>query len=203
MRRAVAVLLAGLLTGSSGLPGCEEGYESAPDSAAGRGRCSNVDVTCDDGRWCAFAGCEAPTARIAESYRCAPLPECRDGGRPVCGCDGQVYANVDCSIAATRALRCARADNCRYDEPLCAAPSGHFSCGPIFCRTDEEYCRITGCLGPEEARCTPLPPACESGDGCACFSDPGGYPISGCSGDAASGVTITALQTGCDDWPPG
>jgi hypothetical protein len=149
---------------------------------------------CPDDRYCAVAGCSGPPAD-GVAYSCVELPECVDGGRPVCGCDGHVYANSDCARAAKQGRGCAWDDRCEYHCPLsgcetlpCATPTGFHPCGPLFCDLETEYCLLEGCFYDfDKVTCAPLPKGCDGEDPCTCL-----WP-STCTGDRETGVTVKNL----------
>lgn len=102
---------------------------------------------------------------------------------PVCACDGKVYSN-ECAASAA-GVDVAAAGGCPVAE-------GGFACGYRQCDLDTEYCRtFTGTHDQLEFACEALPEACKSQVSCACLD---GLPCSGsdrCTGDAATGLTLS------------
>lgn len=102
--------------------------------------------------------------------------------RPVCACDGNVYAN-DCA-----------AREAGFDLNAnggCAAPRGTFVCGYAVCNLQNEYCRRDSNAPAADAfTCVPLPQACNAGTpSCACLgSQPCG---NACTGSASTGLKVT------------
>jgi hypothetical protein len=103
-----------------------------------------------------------------------------DAQRPVCGCDGKVYAS-----------ECA-AHGAGVDAwwEGCAAPPGYFKCGGKFCRLTTEICyEGLGDTGDRWSSCDPRP-ACDSGALCDCI-DTSACPSSiiACTNDGQGRVT--------------
>ena len=119
-------------------------------------------MPCVEGAFCDRGDREYPVC--GELGVCVATPgTCEPDDRPVCGCDGQLYASP--CAAAMAGVGHSGAVGC---EP----PVGKFSCGLAFCDLAGEYCEHTlGHGGPETSKCVALdcPPGAT---GCACITDP-------------------------------
>lgn len=129
-------------------------------------RCSS-DAPCAPGLYCdwIFYSCGE-----LDGHCRAPAEHCLDDGRPVCGCDGVVYAGrcaVDAALMTTTL------------DGGCEVPEGRYVCGDAFCELGADFCNNSADMLFE---CYDLPPACVADPSCAnCF--PGGQFGSKCSCD--------------------
>lgn len=115
--------------------------------------------------------------------------------RPVCGCDGALYAS-----------RCEALEAGTWVGPAseCETPPERFPCVSEFCDLESEYCEVTnfitnplGSCPLDEpyttGRCVPLPEDCSATASCACML-PCRYPGGTC--DDAGPLTRTCMD-GC------
>ena len=142
-----------------GLLACRDG---AAETAAVGEPCDR-DVPCAGAAFCDVAP-NYPIHECEEQGTCVAVSaSCPQEGPPVCGCDGELYADACAAQAAGVATRGAIG---------CEPPAGKFGCGGEFCDVATQYCEYTfgGGVG-DEYRCLPL--AC-SGEakGCDCLGDP-------------------------------
>lgn len=109
--------------------------------------------------------------------------DCYDVYRPVCACDGNVYAN-DCEANAAR-------------QDLnwlggCPTPTAMYPCGVGFCDAGWLYCRLSlsDVAGwDHEYGCYSYPPSCGASPTCDCLIDePCGQ---WCTDDGSGNLTLT------------
>ncbi len=151
--------------GSSGFAGDQgSGGTSGLAGDPGSGGYSGVlciDQPCTDGFYCRDECVYRATSSSADkSANCRPVPsscpESTAASRPICGCDGLVYAQeCEARIAGTD-----YGPDC--DDPN-TWPEGRFLCWSLFCDTQTEYCeRPQGDAADAELYedCQALPTAC-------------------------------------------
>jgi len=142
--------------GSSG-SGSDDGAPG--DSTGPIGAACTFNADCRDGEYCWFD--DHSCGVTARQGACtAPPDDCGDDARPVCACNGELYAN-ECAAAA------AGMDVAFVGK--CEVPNGAFACGYSFCILDEEYCAEIGGTQPS-FQCIALPPVCQPPD-CSCITD--------------------------------
>jgi len=82
-------------------------------------------------------------------------------GPAVCSCDGNVYPNACASRSKGSDIAA---------EGNCVAPSGTTACGPLYCSSATEICRVTtrygGPVPVKDYACLVPPPGCASGCNC-------------------------------------
>jgi hypothetical protein len=141
--------------------------------------CSPSMDTCGTNEWCAYADNKCGQGEPTGVCKSGPLG-CEDLVAQVCGCDGMVY-QYDCVAHEFHADVSVLGN--------CAAPAGDFPCGPAgFCPLDM-YCARTG-TAPDHFTCQNLPAACAAAPSCACLEQQSPCMVTGCSGDAASGIVL-------------
>ena len=123
--------------------------------------------------------------------KCRPTGECSifQRFRPVCGCDGKVYA-TGCE-AALAGVTLAPAETC-------VGPEKQFPCGPEFCNPLLEFCSST--RGSGYRKCLQSPPECfaktvDSPPDCACWPEAGNF--AGCRPCRIVGGTTRGLEVDC------
>jgi hypothetical protein len=161
-----ALLLAGCTEEPGGDPlPPSDGWSGTPpaDPVALGQTCELPWFECSEG-WCnpdvlnGLPRCEGVGACVEPPLSCDDIDE------PVCGCDGQLYANACAAASVEIATQPADA---------CTAPAGRFACGAHYCEIDTHYCKHmwTGGANPQYFECLPLD--CEAGlSGCECLMDP-------------------------------
>lgn len=170
----VAAACGGKTEGTVGSAGSTSGgsTDAATGSGTATGGSSSSAGTTGGGLGCgdgcgADEWCNSPVNRCADDPdgQCRPRPVvCDDILMPVCGCDGEVYANA-CEAQAAGVDVAEAVD--------CAPPDGMFQCGFIFCDPKAQYCVQSGSdlSGfPDEYACEPLPGGCDP-PSCACLKD--------------------------------
>jgi Kazal-type serine protease inhibitor domain len=147
----------------------ERDDDAAPRESTLAG-CHDNDACAAD-EYCAQASGLCGRGQSAGTCRRKPI-SCDDTHAPVCGCDGNVYAN-EC------AARAARVDLSAMGR--CRSVPDWASCGATYCNTLTSYCEIylSDVLEPPTTySCKPLPPACKPAQrtprSCDCF--PAGTP---------------------------
>lgn len=133
-------------------------------------------LTCPSSFYCE-GECQALQTPEADTFpNCQPSPEsCIDpepprSPRPICGCDGNVYAD---QCRANQAGT-GRGDDC-VDQSLW--PEGRFRCWSDFCETGSEFCERPLGDGNDSniyERCLPIPTRCmgltDASELCECVS---------------------------------
>jgi len=159
----------------------------APNDEGGAACGGIVSIPCADDEYCDYV---ANNCGIADGAgRCKRRPDAcplnaSDSAaliaEPTCACDGKVYSSECAAYAEGQDVNA---------NGSCQFPKGQFACGYKACNLASQYCQHA--LKPEssdEYDCMPLP-ACTGGASCECVADqPCG---SECTGDAASGLTLT------------
>jgi len=140
----------------------DEGEGGAQGEGGADGNClSNDDCIASQYcvHWWATSECSAGT--IPEASWCVDRAETCDPdvGRPVCGCDGEVYASGCEASMAGVALDSGNA---------CDAPAGTFDCLQGFCDAGD-VCAIERDGDNVFPRCEPLPEACGAEASCGCI----------------------------------
>ncbi len=143
----------------------DEGWSGTPPSepAALGEPCESTWIPCVDGAFC-DASPESVESPCGEVGVCVAQPlACDESSNPVCGCDGELYANSCEAAKAGVGTRGAQG---------CEPPAGTQSCGSSFCALDSEYCEYVIGHGQSAAwRCLPL--VCLGAlEGCECLSEP-------------------------------
>lgn len=165
MRAASTLLLSLLLAGCGAAGETSDGWSGTPpaDAIPIGEACEAPWFECSEASYCNTADVEAlPTCEGIGV--CEAIPEdCSADGKPVCGCDGQLYEHA-CAAAQAGVNTQAVA--------ACPAPPGSFPCGPQFCEIDTQYCEyVWGHGGPASWSCGALD--CEAGlTGCDCITSP-------------------------------
>ena len=139
---------------------------AAPSLLAAKG-CGDEDddepsVQCDDGSECAagtFCSFELDAACGAgdRTGTCQPITAaCTQDFTPVCGCDGNTYANT--CVANAAGVSVASAGECGDEADACGGDSGDSTCGVgRFC----SYSLPARCgLDDDPGTCQPTPDAC-------------------------------------------
>jgi hypothetical protein len=143
---------------------------------------------CPEGEYCTHEEC-SPGSLVA--FPCATVSSCHAENWPVCGCDGEVYADACEAREATRLNRC-YGGKCPL-APItssCATPDGYFRCGLVFCRLGAESCDHSGCFSKWHTfACVPMVPACAANPTCPCVEQH--VPSAICSEDDLGGVTLS------------
>lgn len=180
MKLAIAILALGL---GAACGGDEAG---GPDGGAGAACGGRGHPACPADQYCDFPDNRCGVADAAG--RCTPRPTfCPSLLVPelTCGCDRTVYSSAcDATLAG--------AD---LDESgACDLTPGTFACGYRQCSGSNEFCQRAGSdVGgePDGFACRALPAGCQGTASCGCLA---GEPCGDrCTGDAASGVTLTCL----------
>ncbi|MEI9942400.1 MAG: Kazal-type serine protease inhibitor domain-containing protein [Pseudomonadota bacterium] len=184
---------------SAGTAGITNGHSYYPQPGGDAGSFSGDSVcggllgsSCAENEFCAYdetAACGAAD----QTGICVPKPSvCNDISDPVCGCDGQTYAN-QCEAAA-------KGSSVQH-AGACEAPSSGESCGglkPASC-AKSEYCNYpveTKCgSGDQTGTCTKIPDACDTVYDPVCGCDNLSYS-NACT---AAGKGISVLHSGACD----
>jgi hypothetical protein len=128
------------------------------------GRCGPaLGRECPEGQLCEFVGYGC--GEDGEVGTCVDRPGACIEGTPVCGCDGRVYGG-ECYARSA-------GTDVGYG---CEIPEDSFRCGPYFCNTFLDYCRVivSDVAGISDAFvCVPLPDACQAMDvpTCSCLRE--------------------------------
>lgn len=154
------------------------------DLARGTGQACGAptDPPCAPGQFCDLPDnrCGAGVHGVCET---APVSVCSAIERQVCGCDGVVYPSAcQANLAGSDVSKAA----------ACAAPTGTFRCGWIYCRRDSEYCSSVegGAVSfPGTFQCLAMPAACGSSPSCACLSPSSGL----CTQSSDGALTVRTL----------
>ncbi len=164
---------------------CDGSSSAAPDGGGAGAACGGrAGATCAADHYCDFGNnrCgtdDAPGRCVPRPTFCPTLlvPE------PTCGCDGRVYSSpCDATFGG--------AD---LDQSgACPLGQDTFVCGYRQCKLRNQICqRDTSDVGgePDAFSCRGLPASCGPSPTCACLA---GEPCGNqCTGDAASGFTLT------------
>jgi len=159
------------------------GAGASSGSAGGPQACVKGATTCDADSFCYFTYATCGATASDNGY-CELRPTtCDNFFSPACGCDGKVYDNP-CK-AALAGVDVQQQDN------TCTPPTGLFACGYTFCKSGEQFCKLTQKGGFKEPSCGALPDMCKppaatscmclSSSGCTC-DDTGGNLTFTCSG---------------------
>lgn len=123
-----------------------------------------------------------------EPGTCKPRPDACPRllvAEPTCGCDGVVYGSACEANEAGTDLNASGS---------CAVAAGSFKCGYRQCALNNQYCRFSPSdveSSPADYDCGPLP-ACPGGTAtCDCLESEGVTCSESCTGDAASGLSLT------------
>jgi hypothetical protein len=177
MKPSLALALTLLAALAAGCGGTEEAVPGG--ACGGRG-----GAACPADQYCDFGGnrCGADDMPGTCRPRPASCPVLLVPER-VCGCDGAVHPSLcDANLAGADANAAG----------TCTLEPGAFACGYRQCTRSSQYCvRSTSDVGgePDAFTCSGLPAGCSGTASCACLA---GQPCGNlCSGDAASGVTLT------------
>ncbi len=101
-----------------GAPEPEEPVRGSEVVTAQVARCGTPPAPCGDGEYCARPLGECENFAVGS---CAPIPMvCTRDFRPVCGCDGNTYANA-CGAAAA-GVAVAREGDCESEQQMDIAP---------------------------------------------------------------------------------
>ena len=154
-------------------------------------KCDEQWVACVEGAFCDRGGRDRPGCM--DVGVCVAVPEvCQADARPVCGCDGELYANA--CVAAMAGVGHGGSYGC---DP----PTGKFRCGLDFCDQQTEYCKHTiGHGEPESWKCVALDCPADT-TGCACITapspcgDPGWYPGQWCNALEDGGTEFTCVPS--------
>jgi hypothetical protein len=138
-------------------------------------------VTCGATEYCDYAdnGCGIGD----RTGSCQPRPELCPAvvGRPVCACDGKVYAGECVMNMAGFDLDA---------HGICAVQPGRFACGYTQCELATQYCLREPHAGAAETfSCVTLPLCASQPASCTCLA--GERCGSACTGDATVGLTLT------------
>lgn len=140
--------------------GCGDEDDDEPSVAVAAA--TGVGVQCDDGSECAagtFCSFELDAACGAgdRTGTCQPITAaCTQDFTPVCGCDGNTYANT--CVANAAGVSVASAGECGDEADACGGDSGDSTCGVgRFC----SYSLPARCgLDDDPGTCQPTPDAC-------------------------------------------
>ncbi|MDI1436079.1 hypothetical protein [Polyangium sorediatum] len=153
-------------TGGTGGAGGAGGGGFDPGDPGGQ-QCG-PEAPCADGSYCAYDSFGACGSE-GEKSECKVVPPCTPDAKPVCGCDGTVYPDACAARAAGVDLG---------TTGTCAAPAGHFACGPFFCAVGQEAC--TNDPVYFSYACVTLPAECQPQGmpkDCTCWKDLAMCPI--------------------------
>lgn len=101
-------------------------------------------------------------------------------GTPVCGCDGQIHSGA-CEMYMSGVDLNANAS--------CTVPKNDFKCGYAVCDLANQYCLHDPKSATDPYKCVALPQACGGTSTCGCLANQ--TCGNACTGDTASGVTLT------------
>lgn len=147
-------------TGGTG--GTGGGGAATGGTSTSLGKTCTDNAECGAGELCDWAFCGDGQCGACEGAKmeCSVgRKDCNDKDRPVCACDGNVYA-TECAAnaAGQRAMT---------EQGACTPPAGTFACRAHFCAIDTEACVIEDGLGQFD-HCVPLDGSCAPDD-CACL----------------------------------
>lgn len=155
---------------------------------------------------CRLTDCEAgltcvPSDGVCSSAgptSCVDLSAVTCVERPVCGCDGEIYASNCAALMAGAFIA---------PVALCAAPSGVIECINAYCDAASEYCDMRRHYGPSPLPlpcdqgppfswgvCHPLPGGCGADPTCACVAD---EPFDDCPTSPSCSDVGDAISRSC------
>jgi len=141
------------------------------------------EVPCDGDSYCDWTANTCGAQRWDE-VACTPQPGECELGRPVCGCDGNVY-DGEC-LAADAGVDVSQ-------EGGCMPPDGTFACGWYFCELGTTYCQHSASdvlPSPDGWSCPMVPRDCVGMPTCDCLAN---EPCAdfGCEETPDGGLVIT------------
>jgi hypothetical protein len=111
-------------------------------------------------------------------------------GVPVCGCDGQVYADACLAYEAGLDIHGREPGDSACGDEL--TPAGRFACGPWYCDASTSYCFYgIGDTEDLDVECRELPDDCAGVGSCDCVPANSLAECELVEGNGVTGVSIT------------